>query len=179
MINIEEVFEEVFNTIPTYQLPIGGESDNLFYDLGDQKELDRVLITRQENGKKTYPLLWYKLPNEISENEVYARGDFEFVLATNTELDWFNDQRFENSYKHKLYPNLQLVLQAFRGADNITLNKVDNNNFYRRTNFPNYGEAVTGGKQPEDYWDALLLKVNLTITNNCVGQIRYDTKNIF
>ncbi|WP_438423134.1 hypothetical protein [Aquimarina macrocephali] len=179
MIKVEKIFREVFDTIPKYNIETGNQTDKLFYHLGDQDELSNVLQTRQSNGQKAYPLLWYKLPNDLFEGETRVSGDFEFILAMNTQLDWFNDQRFNFVYNNYLYPNLQLVIQAFKGANNIQLNKIDNNNnFYRRTNYPNYGKFVTGAEIPNDYWDALLLKVNLTLTDNCMGEIKYNTKNI-
>lgn len=177
-LNIDDVFRPLFNEIPQYHLSTGNLSDKIFYHLGDQEELNEVLITKQHNGSKAYPLLWYNLPNTFQENDLYANGDFDFVLAVNTSLDEFNDQRFNFSFKEKLYPNLNLLIQTFRGAQNVTLNRLSGGSkmYWERTEYPNYGNAT---KESEDYWDALKVKVNLTISKgNCQGKIKYNTENL-
>ncbi|MFL1896785.1 hypothetical protein ACJRPK_13850 [Aquimarina sp. 2-A2] len=178
-LRIHRIFRDLFATLPTYQIN-SVESDPIFYHLGDQDELNKVLLTRQVNQQKAYPLLWYKLPNSYVEGEGVATGTFTFILATNTSADLFNDQRFETVFDTVLYPNLSLVLQAFTKANNIQLNKFNNENtYFKSTEYPDYGKLMLGtGDDPLDYWDAMSFDVNLRITDNCQGTINYNLKDI-
>lgn len=179
---VEEKLTELFNTIPVYELEPGVDSDKLFFHFGEQKALDQVLLAKQVNGQNAYPLLWYKLPNSLSANNIFVQGDFEFILAHNTKLDYFNDQRFNIVFNKVLFPNLNLVMQSLFKAKNVQINRVKGNDFYEYSNYPNYGNPTTFSGKDEskqiDYWDAIWFKVNLTINNNCMGDISYNINNI-
>ena len=108
IVKVEEVLEGVFSSIETIE-SIG----KLNFGYGDEKELDNVLLTKSMNKQKAYPLCWYLMPNELKVDETKgcAEGSFTFLIAHNTELSWFNDQRFKNVYDTILYPYLELILR--------------------------------------------------------------------
>lgn len=181
-IKVEEILNNLFKTIPTYEVE-GSQSDKLFFSYGEQKSLNQILTSKYRNCEKAYPLLWYKMPNTLSVSNSGTTGVFDFVLAHNTNHEYFNDQRFKLVFDRCLYPNLQLIIQAFKKSGNIQLFNLNDNNVYEYTNYPNYGSPTTfEGKDKTkqvDYWDATGFRVKLKITNNCMGEISYDTKNIF
>ena len=178
IIRVEQILDRLFETVP--------EIDNngkLFFGYGEQKELNAILLTKQKNETPCYPLLWYNLPNTLQGNRQYSEGNFDFVLAHNTTLDLFNDQRFNDIYDNILYPYFDLVIQAFDNAPGIDLFHISENNRYEYTCYPNYGSPTTfEGKDEQkqvDIWDAIKFKVKLRISSNCDFQnICYNLKNI-
>ena len=116
MIQVENIFEDVFDGIEAVE-----GHNPLFFHYGNQKELDAVIQTRQENNNYTYPLIWYLMPNELKVKNDFAIGECSFVIATNTDLNWFNDQRFRKSFNEVLQPNLDLAIQALRRSGSCLL----------------------------------------------------------
>ncbi len=157
MIKVENILQDVFSDIE----PVSGHNKLLFH-FGEQKELDSVIQTRQENNQYTYPLLWYIMPNELTGYLGYAEGDMRFVLAHNTELEWFNDQRFREVFNTVLQPNFDLVIKKIKNASRLDFVGEFN---YRYTNYPNYGNPTTfEGKDSAkqiNYWDAIGFTLNL------------------
>ena len=159
---VEKVFEETFGG-----LTISGQ-DDLNFGYGDERELDAIIVGKSMNQKKAYPLLWYKMPNNVTNNPLmgYCEGSFTFILAHNTKLDWFNDQRFENVYEAILYPYLEEILKAIGKSNRIS----SEDGAYSSTNYPNYSKSITASSSERvDYWDAIELNIDLKINNgiNC------------
>lgn len=159
IVKAEKVLEELFANVQLTGL------DGLNFGYGDEKELDAVIITKSMNQQKAYPLLWYKMPNKVRNypNLGYAEGTFSFILAHNTKLDWFNDQRFNQVYDTILYPYLEETLRLLGKSNRIM--EVDD---YDTTNYPNYSKSLKETEQI-DYWDAIELNIDLKISNgiNC------------
>ena len=177
---VENIFTELFATIPAV-----GTNNKITFHYGEQKELNSVLLTKQSNGTPCYPMLWYNMPNQLDGNNHYAEGVCEFVLAHNTQLDWFNDQRFTQVFDAVLYPNFNLVIQALDKANGISLLNVSGtSNKWSYENYPNYGSPTTfEGKEETkqiDFWDAIKFQVNLNIKRTACDftKIRYDLNNI-
>ena len=168
MIQVENVFMDEFTGLD----PVAGHNP-LFYHFGEQKELNAVIQTRQENQTYTYPILWYLMPNEVTVTNLWAEGDFEFVLAHNTNLDWFNDQRFKNVFNAILQPNFEIFLSAIARSKRIERLKLSNGNEYSYLNYPNYGNPTTFEGKSEakqlNYWDAMkaTLKLRIHKEHNC------------
>lgn len=162
MIQVENIFMEEFSNLEA----VNGHN-SLFFHFGEQKELDAVIQTRQENQDYTYPLLWYLMPNEVSVSTLWAEGEFDFILAHNTELEWFNDQRFKKVFNEILQPNLGIVLTAIGKSEKIERLKLSDGSDYRYLNYPNYGNPTTFEGQEEakqiNYWDAMRVTLRLRI----------------
>lgn len=157
MIKVENILMDVFSDIA----PVTGHNKLLFH-FGEQKELNNVIQTRQENEQYTYPLLWYLMPNELTGYNGYVEGDMRFILAHNTELQWFNDQRFEKVFNEILQPNFDLVVKAIRKSSRMDFVGEER---FRYTNYPNYGNPTTFEGKDEakqiNYWDAIGFTINL------------------
>ena len=168
MIQVENIFIDVFKNIESV-----GNHNPLFFHFGNQKELDAIIQKRQENQVYTYPLIWYLMPNELKVNNGFAIGECTFVIAHNTRLEWFNDQRFRNVFNEILQPNFDIALRTLRRSPSISVLDFPSGEEYRYTNFPNYGKATSfdrnNGSQAEaiNYWDALKFTVNLQIHDGC------------
>ena len=159
IIRVEEILESTFDNIQLEGL------DKLNFGYGDEKELDAVIIGKTINQKKAYPLLWYVMPNELTleKNYLQVSGTFRFILAHNTELDWFNDQRFNNVYNTILFPYLEKILDLLDRSRVIEVS-----DSYKTTNYPNYSKNLKEAEKV-DYWDAIEIKIDLKINkiNNC------------
>lgn len=166
MIQVENILMDVFKDIEAV-----GKFNPLFFHFGNQKELDNVIQTRQENHNYTYPLLWYLMPNELKEKNGFAMGELSFVIAHNTRLDWFNDQRFKEVFNEVLQPNLDLVIRTLRRSTSVSVLYLSDGSEFRYTNFPNYGNptSIDGDAEAKaiNYWDALKFTVNLQIQEGC------------
>lgn len=165
MIQVENIFMKEFSDLEA----IPGHN-KLFFHFGEQKELDAVIQTRQENNTYTYPLLWYLMPNRLQVKKRFAEGECSFVLAHNTDLNWFNDQRFKNVFNEILQPNFDLVLAKIKKSKNISLLEVGGGYDYDFINYPNYGKPTTFCEDESEsinFWDAIQFKVNLSIRNGC------------
>lgn len=177
IIRVEKIFDALFATIPQYSA-----NNKLFFGYGEQKELNSILVNSKQNSK--YPMLWYNMPNTLDGNGQYVEGLFDFVLAHNTKLEWFNDQRFDKVFDAILYPHFSLVMQALNKANGIELFEVSENNKYRYTNYPNYGSPTTfEGKDKQkqvDIWDAMKFQVRLRVRDSQCDfcDINYDLKNL-
>lgn len=159
IIQVEKYFETIFSN-----LQVTGQ-DSLKYGYGDELELDRILVMRNKNNKKNYPLLWYLMPNELSHSFGAAKGICKFVLAHNSTLDWLNDQRFDNVYDTILFPYAEKVFEAINKSGNVSLESKD----FKWTNMPNYTEKALNKTKQVEFWDAILLKLDLRIQDdkNC------------
>lgn len=179
IVKVEQIFDSLFDTIPVYD-----GNNKLFFGYGEQKELNSILINKQKNGEPCYPLLWYNLPNTLQVNRQYATGVFDFVLAHNTEIDLYNDQRFNTIFNNILYPHFSLVLQALQKANGIDLLKYSGVMEYEYTNYPNYGNPTTfeGKKEQKqvDIWDAINFKVRLNVHSKICdfSEIQYNLTNL-
>jgi len=155
MIRVEKVLEDTFKDVQLEGL------DSLKFGYGDEKELDAVILGNKR--KQMYPLLWYVMPNSVTIKDPYAEGTFNFILAHNTKLDWFNDQRFNKVYDAVLFPYLDEVIRLLGRSRRIM-----HNDEYTTTNYPNYSKDLIKSEKPE-YWDAIELSIALKINNgnNC------------
>lgn len=159
IVKVEKHFETAFSSIQISGL------DSLKYGFGDSLELDRILVMRGENNKKNYPLLWYVMPNKLNYNYGSAQGTFKFVLAHNSTLDWLNDQRFDNVFDTVLFPYAEEVFAAIDKSGNISRDSKD----FKFTNMPNYTDATLNKTEQVEYWDAIVLEMDLRIqeTKDC------------
>lgn len=164
VVRVEKILEEAFSNIET----IEGQ-DPIWFGYGNSKELDAILTTKISNGKKAYPLLWYVMPNSLTQKDGYANGNFNFILAHNTRLDWFNDQRFNIVFEKTLFPYFEKVIDAIDSAKRIYTIEEDE---FKYTNHPNYsynsrkeGKPLSESKQI-DIWDAMTFDIELSIKNN-------------
>ena len=178
IIKVEEIFDELFDTIPEYD-----GNNKLFFGYGEQKELNLYLAQRPKNGDHCYPLLWYNLPNTLKGNKQYVQGTFEFVLAHNRTYELINDVSFRDIFGRILYPHFSLVIQALSKAG-FMLDIDSDANKYEYTNYPNYGNPPTHEGKDEsiviDIWDAIKFKVKLNVKGTACDfdKIQYDLINI-
>ncbi|WP_394749538.1 hypothetical protein [Spongiimicrobium salis] len=175
-VDVSKVFYDLFATIPL----LGG-SDRLVFDMGSKEYLGEIIISRQKNRQNAYPLLFRIMPNGHKIREDQSKGRFDFVLAHNTRLDWFNDQRYDKVFRKVLFPYMELIRQAFEGANGISLIRDAEGFWTDIKEFPNYGFEFTEGNRKEkktnqvDYWDAISFSVELEIMQGCsYDSIVYD-----
>ena len=177
---VVSILESLFATIPIYD-----GNNKLFFGYGDQKELNTMLLVKQANGEPIYPILWYLLPKDLEGSSISSEGFYDFVLAHNTTLDWFNDQRYLNVFEAILYPHFSLVMQALVKANGISVfNMSSNNKKWTYSEMPNYGNPIDfEGKEEAkqiDFWDAISFRVKLDIKATACDfdKIKYDLINI-
>ena len=158
VVKVESILMEVFSNVEQ----VSGQ-DPLKFGFGNQKELDKVLVAKQRSGNNAYPLAWYVVPNKLSHEAGRASGNFQFLIAHNTKLDWFNDQRFEKVFEAVLFPYLENTIQAFKLSPNIETPYMDK---YSWTNIPNYPYESGNESKQIDFWDVVSWEIELSVSNN-------------
>ncbi len=157
VVRIEKILESTFLNTES----IEGQ-DPLIFGYGDAKELDTVLATKIRNSKKAYPLLWYVMPNTLKYKEDGFSGVCRFVLAHNTDSNWRNDQRFNETFEKCLYPYFEKVLDIIDSSSDFGFTEELSYSF---TNAPNYSNASLSKNLQVDVWDAISIDVDLTFYN--------------
>lgn len=176
---------ELIATIPTYDVN-GSPSLPLTYGWGTHKTLLQELRQRRQNEAPLYPLVWLIMPFTEEHYDNSVRGsDFTLILAVNTRKDPLNPERYEFTFRQYLIPNLELIKQALKLANNITqlaiTQSASGNKYFDIVKFPNYGDPATfdGGdrNQVTEYWDAIQIKFRARFTQNCLNieSTQYNT----
>lgn len=156
IVKVEDILSKTFLKIET----VAGQNP-IWFHYGDTKELDAVLSAKK--GEKKYPLLWYVMPNRLTYEQNGANGKCTFILAHNTTLHWFNDQRFKKVYDEILFPYLENMLKALQKSHNVSFSSTSEYDF---TNFPNYSVSTKTESPQDSFWDAIKIEIDLQIYND-------------
>lgn len=161
MIYVEGVMSGIVNLIPA-----DSEGFKPVYHYGEGKELNAFLIGKQKEGKAAYPLVYqtsYRSNFNRIRNEVETQ--WEAVLATATKTEVYNTQREATTYKNVLYPLLENLEWVMRNS-----NAIRSNYEWDVELWPNYSETKRMDKHGfVDVVDALVIRTNLIITNDCIN----------
>lgn len=156
---------ELFDTLPN--MTIGGNSFDVRFDLGTQKDLNKWLSVNKDKSK--YPLVWLITPISTDENKANVTGNFTLVLATlNDDVDMGNRDRLNRAFKDVLNPLYNNVIKALERGTSIDF--VSNEKTV--TDYFNYSEDDVSHETTE-IWDAKKLELSISINNNCLKTIYY------
>lgn len=167
MIVVEERMMELFSQLPqttsngiTYPKPV--------YHFGDDLELNKFILGKQEAQELVYPLIYQTSFEETQypfESEVETR--LEMFIAYKTETDLYNTQRWATSYRNILMPTFENIHTAF-----VKGNIVQSEFQYDVRKFPNYGadERNSTEHKTVDIIDAVRFRLNCRINNRCINK---------
>lgn len=156
-------------------------TNEVSYSWGDQQELTQWILAKDNEiggmrafgkmNKSKYPLIFMNTPldGEVLFQENLFKG-ISFVICCKTEAEWLNSTR-----EVKTMPMLTNIANRFievistskyaeiikeNGSPKVTFKKV-------------YNYSVSGTKENEtiDIWDAVSLKFDLKINNNCLNNL--------
>lgn len=165
MIIVQDILAKGFNTLPLT------DDKKPVYNWGNELHLLKVLELYQKSNAYPYPLI-YQVSNTSTQREQSSEAtiNLELIIATReTRVDLLNENRWAYSYKQLLYPVLINIVTLFmQGVNTFTWNGE-----YTVREFPNYGNGQENFTI--DLWDALRFETTITLNNNCLNTILYDT----
>jgi hypothetical protein len=124
---------------------------------GNQEELFSFMRVK----KGVYPLIWWEISNApkmttATPNSRFVETECSLIIATNTKLDWLNDQREIETFQKVIYPTAEAVQLAIRKTKFIELI----GDFEISLPIPNQFVIL----EPKEYWDALILRFRARFT---------------
>jgi hypothetical protein len=140
------------------------------YHFGDDVEFNRFILKSTDS---VYPLIWQLIKRESDDDiRKNIKTDLEFFIAVrNLNVDMFNTERWETSYKNVLVPVYENIKKAF-----IRSGIVRSDFVYEVFKKPNYSQIDNNDKNKTiDIIDAILVRLpNAEITKDCVRIIKFD-----
>ena len=162
-------------------------TNEVSYSWGDQLELHQWIIAKDKEisgmrafgkeNKSKYPLIWMVHP---IEGKIQFDGNLfegiQFVIACSTKAEWLNLTR-----EHETMPTLTKIANHFleildtnKNASIIKTDGVRNVKFRKIYNYqeatPEKYRTVDNGNHSLDIWDAIVLRFDLKINNNCLNK---------
>lgn len=160
---VEDRLQEMFNILPTVQ------SFQPTFGYGDKKELN-AFIKNQRSSRDFYPLIWLLYPyvEDHNKTDVYI-DKLDLILACNTNAVDRNEKRLQEAFKKVLYPLADNIVTLFNRA-NIVNWKTE----FKIVKHPNYASNESKDEHAGTFiWDALKFTTSLSITDDCLKQIRF------
>jgi hypothetical protein len=165
----EDRLREIFNYLPDVSVASGNFTP--VFKVGDDAEL--IAFFKQAESLSKYPLLWLMQPFEEEHNFNLTKVDVDlsFILAVETAPDLLHSERLEKTFKPVLLPFANNVVEILRVSNTTSFS----NPKVRITKFTNQSiaeELGVVGDQARfiDLWDAIQLKLSLTINDNCLRE---------
>jgi len=162
MIVVEEKLTELFEQLPLIDgfMPV--------YKWGNEFHLQQQLAIYSKANTSPYPLI-YQTSN-LSRQKTFdnnCEAKLSLILACqNTEVSLTNEERWAMSYRKVLYPLLRNIEICLSSSGNIIWDGE-----YIMEEFPNYGNGKD--EFTLDVWDALLIKLTITINDGCIQKIKF------
>lgn len=169
MIVVEEILQALFVQIPEWFF-LNDSAERIDvpkpqYHFGDVKEANRFITAKKTD---CYPLI-YQILGEETHTRGYITTNLQLVLCTqNRNIEQFNTERWQISYKNVLVPLLERVQACLEQAGVVT----SEFNYTIRKE-PNYSETPTSKDKNAfvDIVDAIVLNVDVVIRpKGCVNK---------
>lgn len=118
---IGSAFGRLFDGL-TVDLNIDGNdlTRNIQYHYGDQKELLKWVLDRNNSNSEKYPLVWYVVA-PYYEQEDYKVVTSSLIILQQTRVEWFNDTRTVMSYDDIIEPVWQKVKKTIEQNEFISV----------------------------------------------------------
>lgn len=116
-----------------------------------------------DNNIESYPLLVMQTPVKKEElNSTLKRfkmSNVRFIIATETELNYTTEERYEKNFKPILFP----ILEAFKKAMEKS-NRVQNFDIISFEDIEFFGNTM---EVVNDKWDYIEVFADITLVENC------------
>lgn len=158
----------------TVDLTVNGENINrtIQYHYGNQKELNKWVINRNNGGLMKYPLVWY-IVNPYYDEVDYKVCKTKLLILQSTEIDWFNDTRSVRSYDEIIEPTWQKIKKTIELNQYVQI--VGNSyNKYLIKDEPMFADNLRNGSQDNtdnitlDIVDGRIIDLEIKIKTNCI-----------
>lgn len=158
------------------------------YSWGDIQELVQWMQMKDAeiSGKRglgtndsKYPLIWMITPIEgliISDGNIFE--GLSFVVASDTRAEWLNQTReaetmpylvdISNYFTTILSEGKNTSIRKENGTNKIRFKKVYNYQEF----YPEKYRSIENSQATYDIWDAIILKFDLIINNNCLKTLQ-------
>jgi len=165
MVKVEERLDEMFTYLPAMAGINSEGSFNPTFGYGDGIELNAFLKGKQ-NSESPYPLIWllYPYSEQHSEHFVDVKG-MVLVLAVQSNASMQNRERLKTTFNQLLIPLYDNISLLFKRASITNLNWD-----YEVQKHPNYSDG--GDSAGTFLWDALRMKFDIRITDDCLKAIK-------
>lgn len=108
------------------------------YHYGDQKELNAWIKNMTSANARKYPLVWYVL-NDFTELNGWYETDARVIVFQNTQSEWFNPKRQEESYTKIIQPVTKEIEKRLTQSGYVEINSRDLKTRFIKKDEPNYG----------------------------------------
>lgn len=142
------------------------------YHYGNQKELNKWIINRNNGNLMKYPLIWY-IVNPFYEDGDYKVCKTKLLILQSTEVDWFNDTRSVKSYDEIIEPTWQKVKKAL--TDNLYIDIIGKTfDKYLIKDEPMFADNLRNGSTDNsesialDIVDGRIIDLEIRIKTNCI-----------
>jgi hypothetical protein len=170
-IKVEERLAEMLKYLPESVSVNGNMRLTPIFGYGDKNELNSFLKIKHTDRKRTpYPLIWliYPYGENHSKTDVSIKR-LSLILATQTNASMGNVERMNKTFNKVLFPLLDNINKLF-----IRANITDYNGEFELTKYPNYSDNSGDDEYAGIFiWDALKVELDLTITDDCLKNIRF------
>lgn len=163
MIVVEERLIKTFDQLP--------EMDGFkpIYKWGNEDHLIQQMSLYSKENKSIYPLI-YQTSKGSDQDDIAkeCKTDLFFILACrNPDITLTNENRWAMSYGNILFPLVENMQKCFHRAGIFNWDGK-----LRIDEFPNYSE-IKKGQKIIDIWDALTVKLHVTINDRNINKIRF------
>ena len=151
---IEYQLIELFDTLP--EVESNGISFKVNYDFGTEKDKNRFLESKRNEGVPFYPLIWLITPIDTIINERAGETTLTLLIATLTKGELSNRIRVEKTFVPVINPVRDDVIKALQTSG---FTKITNEERKEKAYF-NYDD-----NQTTDIWDVLKIEVDIEFTD--------------
>lgn len=164
----------LFNGL-TVDLIVNGDVKNahpIQYHYGNQKELNKWILNRNNGNLMKYPLIWY-IVNPFYEETDYKVCKTKLLILQSTKVDWFNDTRSVRSYDEIIEPTWQKIKKTISRNEFITIIG-EKPKKYLIKDEPMFAENLRNGSEDNkesialDIVDGRIIDLEIKIKPNCI-----------
>lgn len=160
---------------------VPGRKVNFHY--GDHKELIKWIADKDKSNNAKYPLMWYVIAPYTELNGMYYT-ESQLIIFQNTQIRWFNDERFVKTYTEIIEPVYKGARDIIEQSKFIHVMGSSLKDRYKIKDEPNYGvnSSVSRLAQNEfgkkaksdnesvnlDFVDGKVININFRLQPDCI-----------
>lgn len=153
------------------------------FHYGDHKELIKWITSKDKSNSGKYPLVWYVVKPYTELNGIYYT-ESQLIIFQNTQLRWFNDERFVKTYTEIIEPVYQELKNIIEESPYMHVEGKTLKERYRILDEPSYGvnssvtrlsendfqnRSVNGEESVSlDFVDGKIININFRIQPDCI-----------
>lgn len=142
------------------------------YHYGNQKELNKWILNRNNGNLMKYPLVWY-IVSPFYEDGEYKVCKTKILILQSTEIDWFNDTRSVKSYDEIIEPTWVKVKSLLSQSNYIEIIGKPYDKYLIKDE-PMFADNLRNGSTDNtesialDIVDGRIIDLEIKIKTNCI-----------